>query len=105
MPIICTPGEVRCYDANNLGTCNATGTGWNVIHCNYGCSNDQCNPPPPECYTNADCPAGYECVNGSCVVVPVTPPSEKKFPWWILLVGGGIGLSAYAYHKYKKKRK
>lgn len=47
-------------------------------------------PVPPVCVTDADCPAGYICVNGKCVKKPIPPPSEV--PWgWIAAGAAGVG--------------
>ena len=35
-------------------------------------------PPKIDCFSNADCPPGYECKAGKCVKIIVPPPPHKK---------------------------
>lgn len=54
--------------------------------------------PPPECSIDADCPEGYVCVNGVCVLEEEV---EKPFPWTPVAIGAGalvalLGLAAAA---------
>jgi len=40
---------------------------------------DYVSPPPTLCSIDADCPAGYECINGICVRIPPPPPCDLGF--------------------------
>ena len=58
-------------------------------------------PPPPECAIDADCPAGYVCQNGVCVLAE---EAEKEFPWVpVALIGGGVVLAAVTLIPKKPK--
>lgn len=55
---------------------------------------------PPVCVTDADCPAGYICVNGKCVKKPVPPPSEVPWGW---IAAGAVGVGGVVLLTEKKK--
>lgn len=55
-------------------------------------------PPPMVCTVDADCPPGYICVDGKCVL----EEEEKEFPW--LWVAGGLGVAAVAVAATTKKK-
>ena len=47
-------------------------------------------PPPPTCAVDADCAAGYECVDGKCV--KIKPEPDGEIPWaWIAAGAVGVG--------------
>lgn len=56
-------------------------------------------PPPLVCTVDADCPPGYVCVNGKCVLEEEV---EKEFPW--LLAVGGLGVAAVVVAAATKKK-
>lgn len=45
---------------------------------------------PAECGEDADCPAGYVCVDGKCVPESVPPPPNGKIPWLWIGIGGAV---------------
>jgi hypothetical protein len=47
--VSCTPGDFGACDGDNVVTCDANGTGYDVKHCLNGCSTDAagCNPCEP----------------------------------------------------------
>lgn len=36
---------------------------------------------PPECATDADCPTGYVCIEGKCVLITPTPAVKLELEW------------------------
>ena len=64
---------------------------------------------PPECAIDADCPIGYVCQNGVCVLEKPPPddeepPEKKEFPWLpVALIGGGALVAIVATRPKKTK--
>jgi len=58
-------------------------------------------PPPPQCYIDADCPEGYVCKNGRCVLIV---EEEKKFPWpWVAIAAAVLGAIVLLSKETEKK--
>ena len=58
-PTVCTPGAKRCRDSNTVEQCRSDGSGWDFVK---------------------TCATGYECKNGSCVLIGTTPPPPTDKP-------------------------
>ena len=62
--------------------------GWNLLKTIEVTLLPSGEPPPPTCDVDADCPTGYECVDGKCVKKKV----EGEVPWaWIAAGAVGVG--------------
>lgn len=68
----------------------------------YACVAGKCVLIPPECTIDADCPEGYLCVAGKCVPEEEV---EKKFPWAPVAIGAGALVAVIGVATAAKKGK
>ncbi len=69
----------------------------------YECIEGVCVPIilPPQCTRDTDCPTGYVCTEGVCVAEP--PPVEKTTGAWILGAGAAI-LAGLALWRSRRRK-